>query len=167
MTVTTNSDCSAFVIQSEYFNNPSGITFLELEYKSNCASTPITIDITDLKDGITNNTLTLEAFNFYQDETSTKICDGVFYFKISTGKVILGAPITYIESYCLVVDCDLKCQVVEHYKNNKNEFVLELYEALKYATECDNCSCSTLCTFYNELKSLLKINNNDTNCGCQ
>lgn len=165
MTVTINADCTAITFTTTNLSGSANITALEVTSSKNC-STSTVVNITSQINTISNNSITLTAAQMLNNSTITKFCDGVYYLQLKITKFLENTTFEYTESECFLVNCNLKCKMIDVYLSDKtNTKVIYLYDALVYGTSCDECDCSAMCTIYNEL--LNQIGTNDsTDCGC-
>ncbi len=165
------TSCENLTIKSELLDISEGkvITEIVLKSKLNCSLTQSSVTLTSLKDTIVVDTLIIPATSFYNDVTKTVYCDGVYNFELSVTYQNGETDVLYkgIETKCVFVDCLTKCKVTQKYESSQNRNIIYYYFALITSNDCDNCTCTDLCSIYNELKLLL----NDTNttsegCGC-
>lgn len=167
MTVTINQTADTLTFSQSDLN--TSLATLGLTTKFNCASTSNVLNLASKIAGITNNSFTLTATEFY-GTTTAKFKDGIYNFVLVYTHPLNGATIVNTEKYCFVVDYDLKClyltKQVEEYDNS----IAKQYEALMLANTCDNCNCTLSCDIYNNLLSSLtnttNTTSNDSNCGC-
>jgi hypothetical protein len=65
---------------------------------------------------------------------------------------------------CGLIDCDLKCRVVDYIATNLESPVAIYYETLKYINDCTDCSCASGCLILAEIEAILN-NTKTTPCG--
>jgi len=171
MTATLNSDCSTLTLNTSSLELAEDKTFnsLTLKYRTSCASTETEVDISELIETIADNQIDVTSLLFYGNETSDSFCDGVYYFQLETNYTIDDETYLAADSVCVLVDCSLKCKVIDYFIATKDRKAHYLYYALKLGGECDSCYCTEMCSMYTELKLLLNDNSitfTDTDCGC-
>jgi len=172
MTITLNSDGSILTFTSTLLSSSEikTITGLKLKTKLNCSSTSTTIVLDDLIPDIENSSFDLSSIIYYDDETKTTYCDGIYYFEIEVTYNIAGEAIEEFigkESGCKFIDTVIKCDVLNYYSTTKDVTALFHYNALKYGGDCDACNCAELCSLYSELKTLIgNADNSSTDNGC-
>ena len=175
MIATLNSDCSTITLYSEALVAASGKTFVSLVLKSrlNCSLTETSVTLTSLIGSISNKTITIPATTFYNDLTKTTFCDGVYYFELEiTYNLTVGETITRYrvnDGACQLIDCQLKCKVLEYFIATKDKKAYYQYYALQQGNDCDSCYCTEMCSLYTELKNLLNDNSislTSDGCGC-
>jgi hypothetical protein len=174
MIATLNSDCSSLTLYSEALVAASGKTFVSLTLKSrlNCSLTETSVTVTSLIGSITNKTITIPSTTFYNDATKTTYCDGVYYFELEIVYDISSGGVTRYQvddGACKLIDCALKCAVLEYYLECKDRKAYYQYYALQQGNDCDSCYCTEMCSLYTELKNLLNDSNisvNSSGCGC-
>jgi hypothetical protein len=180
MTVTVNSDCSQITFTSTNFI--IGMNSLELRTKYNSAQTPTVFNLNYKISGIVSNSFTLSPTNYYYPSglpsgttAPTKFCDGIYYFEVystDTTNDVVPLILTATESSCTFVDCETKCKMAEKfpYNNKEDMYLIDMYyNAIKYATDCDSCNCSSAYDLYTDLRNMLNMTttiNHDTGCGC-
>ena len=169
------TDCESITISSDVSDySDNTITSIEITTVINCCdSTLQTYTITDFATPdsllVTNTTtdvleivLLPEFFN-----TTDVINDGVYSITIKTIK----NDLSFVEEKaCILVDCYIKCKIVDLIEEGDFESH-RLYEAIIMANECTgvDCDCATACNLYEQLINKLKISFNDANinnCGC-
>ena len=175
MIATLNSDCSTLTLYSEALVTAVGKSFSTLVLKSrlNCSLTETSVTLTSLIGSISNKTISIPATTFYNDSSKTKFCDGVYYFELEVvyNLDVLGTITAYQvdDGACKLIDCDLKCKVLEYYTATKDKTAYYEYYALQQGNDCDSCYCTEMCSLYTELKNLLNDNSISTSssgCGC-
>ena len=169
MTITLNSDGSILTFTSTLLESSEGktITQLELTAKLNCSSTPTVIVLDDLIEDVTNSSLPVPSIVYYDDETKTTYCDGIYYFELKV--TYNNGEIEYegTESKCMFIDVTTKCDLLTYYSDTKDMNALFYYNALLVGGDCDACNCAELCSLYSELKTLLgNGNTSSTDNGC-
>lgn len=173
MIATLNSDCSTLTLNSDALLEVSGKTFtsLLLKSRSNCSSTETSLNISSLIPEIENNEVSIPATAFYSDASKTNYCDGIYYFELEITYLIeeTGQAFQVNDGACKLVDCDLKCKVLEYYIETKDKKAYYQYYALQQGNDCDSCYCTEMCSLYTELKTLLNDNDisiGSNGCGC-
>lgn len=56
---------------------------------------------------------------------------------------------------CTLIDCNIKCRVLDFVSQNLDSPVGIYYETLKYINSCATCSCETGCKLWEEIKKIL------------
>lgn len=173
MIATLNSDCSILTLNSEALVEASGKSFTSLVLKSrlNCSLTETSVDVSSLIGSISDKEISIPATTFYNDATKTIYCDGVYYFELQTTfySASIGENFQINDSSCTLIDCTLKCKVLEYYIATKDKKVYYQYYALQQGGDCDSCYCTEMCSLYTELKNLINdsnISNTTSGCGC-
>jgi hypothetical protein len=171
MIATLNSDCTTLTLYSEALVTASGKTFNSLVLKSrlNCSLTETSVDVSSLIGSITSKTISIPATTFYNDATKTTYCDGVYYFELGINYTTSLGIYLVSDSACKLVDCVLKCKVLEYYTTTKDRKAWYQYYALQQGGDCDSCYCTEMCSLYTELKNLLNdssISIDTSGCGC-
>ena len=115
----------------------------------------IEIDLDDLNTVGNEYTLTPEDFS-----TVDALPDGVY--KVDLVKTVTSTGATTTETYCLLVDCVLKCTLVSKIAEDDKINYLALYKALTLANECNECRCDNAVALYECLINKLE----NTECGC-
>lgn len=172
MLAVQNTDCSMLTLTAEALSLADGKTFdsLVLRSKLNCSSTESSVDVSSLIDSIADNSIVVPATLFYSDENKDTFCDGVYYFQLDI-TYTTGSGVYLVEdSACILIDCSIKCDIIDAYTKTKDKSIWYLYTAITYGNSCDSCSCVEMCSLYTELKNLIYgdtyITNTDTGCGC-
>jgi hypothetical protein len=111
-----------------------------LETQSECVPTPPTATIT-------------EGVITYTAQSDT--CSNVYKFPAGVYSICIDG-----RCKCVLVDCDLGCEVLTHVKNCPDSFVINYYQALKLTEDC-NCNCQSMCDIYEILAEEL------TNTACK
>ncbi len=162
MTVTNNVDNDLLTITSDLIDAyvtalPSKPTTLVLIAKVNCETEFVfTLDDTNIDLG--NSEFTLLPADFNQD---TNFDNQVISFSLTETTISTGA--TEVQTYCLFVDKDLKCQVIDYIgttlTNNESTdniiLVQSLYSSLEDINDCSDCDCEDGCIIFEYLTSLL------------
>lgn len=168
MTVTPS--CANLTIQSSALSNTGGkvITSIVLKSKLNCSLTQTSVILNSLIGSVSNNTIVIPATTYYNNILKTIYCDGVYNFELVVGYTLSSAQYISTDTSCVFIDCETKCQVIKNYQETKDPKIIYYYYALTAASDCDNCTCTDMCSLYSEIKTLLNgttsITNN--NCGC-
>lgn len=133
----------------------------------NCEATDVTIDMEVLLDTLDGQTVTLNATDVYDNRTTFK--DGVYNFSFE----IYADGSTHAVTYCLFIGTTSNCKVTKLVLCQEDELLEYLWKALQYVNECDDCTCSTMCTVYEALQNridYLASKTTTTNvyndCGC-
>lgn len=171
MIATLNSDCSILTLESEALVTAVGKTFTSLTLKSrlNCSSTETSVVVSSLIGSISSKKINIPSTMFYNDSSKTKYCDGIYYFELVIGYTTVTNTYVVNDSACKLVDCDLKCSVLDYYTKTKDKKAYYQYYALLQGNDCDSCYCTEMCSLYTELKNLLNDNSISTDssgCGC-
>lgn len=172
MIATLNSDCSILTLTSEALVAALGKSFNSLVLKSrlNCSLTETSVDVSSLIGSISNKQVSIPATKFYNDSTKTTYCDGVYYFEFHiTYTLSSGNQYRVEDSACKVIDCTLKCKVLDYFIKTKDKKAYYIYYALQQSNDCDSCYCTESCSLYTELKNLLNdsnISSDSSGCGC-
>lgn len=171
MITSLNSDCSIITFNSDGLLQPEGTTIdsIALKYRSNCSSTETEVDLTDLIEDVADGALSVSSAIFYSDETKDVYCDGIYYFQLDIVYTNGDGTFQISDSACQLIDCTLKCKVLEYYTSTKDKNVWYYYTALTLGNSCDSCYCTEMCSLYTELKLLLNdnsINIDTSGCGC-
>ena len=170
MITTVSNDCSQLTFNSSSLELSEGKVFDSIKLKSrlNCSSTESTLDLDTLIDSIENNEIILNSTLFYNDETKTVFCDGVYYFQLEITYTIDSTTYIVTESQCKFIGCSTQCKALDYYIKTKDNNVWYFLYALTLDS-CDSCYCTELCSLYTELKLLINDNNtsnSDNGCGC-
>lgn len=153
--------------------NENDLGSLSLQYKYNCGTLSSSINLDDKLGDLINNTLTLNVSDIFPSKTIFD--DGVYYFKITAGSRTSGAgplptPGTFTLTGCVYIGTTSRCKALAKYKETNNEIIKQLIHGLDHVNDCDNCDCTTMCTIYDYLTTLLDTNTTTTNvyspCGC-
>ena len=97
----------------------------------------------------------------------------MYYFELEiTYNLTVGETITRYrvnDGACQLIDCQLKCKVLEYFIATKDKKAYYQYYALQQGNDCDSCYCTEMCSLYTELKNLLNDNSislTSDGCGC-
>ena len=167
MTYTIADQCASLRLESTIIDdfvtdNPSHDYSVNITFTKNC-STNFSFDIVigDIDDsGLIN-------FIEYLPEDlggTTSIPDGVYSVVITKTLDDLSEITT--EKECIVIDCELKCCVIDYLADNPSSDIMLYYTALTWAPNCGNCLCDEACTLYNLILDKLDENGSTTQCGC-
>lgn len=163
MTVTINSDATSLIVTSELLTTAAANLTLDRRY--GCLTTVLPVDVTGKVASVVNHSFNVSLANLYTT-VPAKIEDGIHYFNLQYEFSSGVGETTFIEeTFCLVVDYDLKCKLLK----SKDQLLLDKYQALFYNYDCDACLCTTACKIYNDLVVELNLNpipNGTTDCGC-
>ncbi len=162
MTVTNNVDNDLLTITSDLIDDyvtvlPSKPWTLALTVKVNC-ETEFTFTLDDSTIDLINSEFTLLPADFNQD---TVFDNQVISFSLLKTTVSTGA--TEVQTYCLFIDKDLKCQVIDFIgatisSNESTDDILlvqSLYSSLLNVNDCSDCDCEDGCIIFEYLTSLL------------
>lgn len=152
MTYTINSDCNIITLDSDYLIPTNQV--VNLFWSINCGSTLSKISISP-----SASMIQLDPSDLGGGDT---FVDGVYYFKISITDEDGG---TVEESLCKFVNCASSCLMLPVYKQTDSAAMIKqlAFEALLASSNCTSCSCTDLCSLYNNT-GLTTIDNDD--CGC-
>lgn len=152
MTYTINSDCTSISITSTYLS-PVNQT-VNLFWDKNCSGSLNKISI-----NTSASIIQLDPTDLSQADTFS---DGVYYFKLS---IIQEDGSTVEESLCRFINCQSSCLMLPTYKLIDHESIVKqlAFEALLASNLCTSCTCSDLCTLYNNTGLIPTINDD---CGC-
>ena len=148
MTITIGVDYENFIISSELLDawgeNDTPATLYVYEA---CSDTAVEIEMSeDVETG--SYDMLIDAALLGQ--SGTAIADGIYRLElVSTGDDIIT------EKYCLFIDNELKCNIVEYLADNLTSNIYHLYMVLANAETCVDCNCSNLCTIYDEIIRLI------------
>lgn len=103
------------------------------------------------------------------DLSLTTFDNGVYSFKITRTTDATGSK--EFESYCLFVDIDFTCDVVDNIAasvadQDKVIYTLGIFNLLKNIHTCEECSCSNALTLWNEINYELELEERTNDCGC-
>lgn len=161
-TVSINSDATELTISHPLLDVAYPLT-LVLMAEYSCTSTVLSISTAGVV--ISNNSFVINLLKFYGSDTlKARIDDGVYKFTLTFSypdDLIPEQDNSVSTTCCFVVDYLLKCIVL----NNNTPEVLDKYRSMFFATDCDDCDCTNLCTIYNDLLQTPTITN-ATDCGC-
>jgi len=138
MTTTIAEACASILIESDYFSPDNQSVTLNVTV--NCDKEYVDdIDVTD-----EDITLTPDFFD----------SDGVYYLVL---KFIQEDGTEVIESKCVLVNCNMACDMLDTAvaaSNGDCEALTRLlaYKALILAQNCTSCACSDLCALYKATK---------------
>jgi hypothetical protein len=167
MTTTVSLNYDSITFQSQYLNTSN--TGLDLTLSINCG-----VETTNMLDALiptinnTTNSITIPVASIIS--AASILTDGVYNIKLK-----IYTTDTNIEQACIYIGTTSRCKAVELYNKTtdlKLKLKLEtLLFALENATLCDTCSCTKMCTIYNELLTLINsttitTTNVSTDCGC-
>lgn len=165
MTYTITTDCASIVLTSdiitEYIDaNPVQDFTGVIEVTKNCDTAySFPLDINDLD--ILNKTFIITPSKVGGVD---KVPDGVYYIKITKTPNDLSSITT--EKSCVLVDCDLKCCIIDFLADNTDSNIMDLYLALTWLPNCGDCMCDEGCTLFNLIQDKLTEDGNTTKCGC-
>ena len=149
MTITTAVDYTTFSIESDLIDawvldNDIDVT---LNVYEACGDTPIEIVLSD--DNETGGAMVITIALL--EQTGAAIADGIYRLELVSddGEDIIT------EKYCLFIDNELKCNIVEYLATNLTSNIYHLYMVLSNAETCVDCNCSNLCTIYDEIVRLI------------
>lgn len=162
MTITVNADCTSIELESTLIDEFVGDYTLDFTITlTDCDSN--TYSYTVLEEDVTEgdpNVLTITPELIISDD-ATEFPDGVFTVTLTLDDS--GTLSTDVR--CMLVDCDLECQVFDYQAENLTSKIFMYYQALQLGENCDNCNCSGMCALYNKILDILgETTEND--CGC-
>lgn len=170
MIASLNSDCSVLTLANDLFANETvTIDSVMLRSRLNCSLTESTVDVSSLIESISNGQISIPATVFYNASTSTTYCDGIYYFQLDIEYTQSSNTYLATSSQCILIDCDLKCKVLDYYTKTKDSLAWQYYYALTIGGDCDSCYCTEMCSLYTELKLLINDNHTTSQsagCGC-
>ena len=173
MTITV-TNCSTIVLNT---TEVTGLTVddlvgLQLTHKFNCGSSAV-LDLTDSMDTIVTSDddgtyFTLTAAQYYDDETVEKFCEGIYYFQVTLMYSVDSTSYDYNGSICTLLDCEnyIKCKVKDYLIDTMDARPLYMLDAIELANECDTCTCTNMCSMYNDLLATINLNIDGTTSGC-
>jgi hypothetical protein len=135
---------------------------IEFAFSNTATSRKVTLTscdgtvIADRIDVATTTSFSMLASAF--NTSWTTVPSGVYKVSISS----VGSSTIEVDYTCLVALCEDYCDIVNTLTPDNYENILKM-AALKYAQDCPNCNCDSLCTIYS---SLTETDTNECNCGC-
>ena len=148
MTITIEDDYTSFAISSELLDiwGEDDIPATLYVYEG-CGDTAIEIEMSEDVEGESYDMIITPTL---LGQTGTAIADGIYRLElVSDGDDIIT------EKYCLFIDNELKCNIVEYLATNLTSNIYHLYMVLANAETCVDCNCSNLCTIYDEIVRLI------------
>ena len=144
LNVVPNSDATILTISHP--NLTTSVDLLTLEVAVDCANSLSPFNFISKVPSIVNNSFTVTVANIFPTNTPVRFPDGVYYWKI-TFKYPLGKDdYQYVSTKCMFIDYNIKCTI-----DIEDEEFMKKYKALQYATDCDSCTCTTLCNLFSSL----------------
>jgi len=143
ITIDHNS-CSQLDIRSDVVNyNEFNITIDKITVKAtyNCCEPPIEKVLSGVQEG----KITLLPSDF---EMTDGLQDGVYTVTVKTE---YSNQTIVTETACVLVDCDLKCHIVEKVAKDPFTDAHLTYYIIKEGAENCECSCEDMCELYRQL----------------
>ena len=103
------------------------------------------------------------------DLSLTTFDNGIYSFKFTKTTTATGSKA--FDSYCLFVDVDYTCDVVDNIAasvtdQDKVIYTLGIFNILKNIHSCEECNCTNALTLWNEINYELELETRDNDCGC-
>lgn len=167
MIVTYNSSDDQLEIESDFIQDIiDGDTGFQLDLSVTInGGTAITfedivigdIDVPNAQYELLPGDLNLDAFS-----------NGVYAFKLT--KILDNGSMSF-ESYCLFIDIDYTCQVIDNIAESVTDqdkviYTLGLFNLLKNINQCEECNCTNALTLWNEINYELDLETRTDDCGC-
>lgn len=94
--------------------------------------------------------------------------NGIYTIKLT--KTLTNGSKTH-ESYCLFINIDFTCKVVDNIaslvgNDDSIIYVLGLFNLLKNIDQCEECNCTNALTLWNEINYRLGLKTKTNDCGC-
>lgn len=161
MEILNYNECQGIVIQDQLLDdwiNAPVKPELTIAIKRNCTDL-VEIEMTGPLYSVPNDgvLLTPEQLGLSTDLVST----GIYTVTITSLVQDVGGQTS---TDCVLIDCDLKCRVLEYLAENLDSPVGIYYETLKYLNVCTKCTCESGCLLLAEIESILN-NTKTTPCG--
>lgn len=156
MTLTAASDCTYIQVESTLIDDfVSDQTNKTLSVIANNCSTDTTVEL-ELAD------LTVGSPNYYRitpsDLSQAAAIDDQLY-KITVKLEETGQD-TQLDTSCVLVSCELNCDIVDFYVANGNSMAHIYFEILKNGlNNCAECDCDDACKIWNGLQDILNGDN--------
>ncbi len=146
LTVTSNAD--ATILTFSHPNLATTADLLTVRMSVDCNSSLLTFNFLSKVPSINNTThsFTVAVADLFPTDTPTRFADGVYYFEMDFKYPVGKDDYQYETSVCMFIDYTLKCTI-----DLTDLDTLKKYKALQYATDCDSCTCATLCNLFNSL----------------
>lgn len=146
LNVTSNSDATILTISHP--NLATTADLLTLEMTVDCSGSPLSFNFLSKVPSINNTThsFTIVPVDIYPTDTPVRFPDGVYYWKLTFKYPVGKDDYQYVSTKCMFIDYVLKCNI-----DIEDEEFMKKYKALQYATDCDSCTCITLCTIFSSL----------------
>lgn len=105
----------------------------------------------------------------FADLNLTEFINGVYSFKFK--KVNDDSGSTEFESYCLFLDIDYTCDVIDNVAGMLTDteeviYSIGIFNLLKNIHLCEECACSNALALWTELNYRLGLTERDNDCGC-
>jgi len=160
MEILNYNECSGILITDQLLDdwvNAPVKPDLTITIKKNCTDL-IEIEMTELLYSVPNSgVLLLPADLGLTDAIPT----GIYTITLTEITDGVGGSTT---TDCALIDCDLKCRVLEYLAENLTSPVGIYYETLKYLNTCSHCTCANGCILLAEIEAIL-TNTKTTPCG--
>ena len=103
------------------------------------------------------------------DLNLTEFINGVYSFKFA--KVNDDSGSTEYESYCLFLDIDYTCEVIDNVAGMLTEtdeviYSIGIFNLLKNIHLCEECACTNALALWTELNYRLGLTERTDDCGC-
>jgi hypothetical protein len=121
------------------------------------------ITLNDIDEG--NARFDIEA----SDLNLTEFISGVYSFKFKKVNDTTGS--TEFESYCLFLDIDFTCDVIDNIAGMLTDtdeviYTIGIFNLLKNIHQCEECACSNALALWNEINYRLGLTEKTNDCGC-
>lgn len=105
----------------------------------------------------------------FADLNLTEFINGVYSFKLK--KVNNDTSSTMFESYCLFLDIDYTCDIIDNIAGMLTDteeviYSIGIFNLLKNIHQCEECACSNALALWNELNYRLGLTERTNDCGC-
>ena len=105
----------------------------------------------------------------FADLNLTEFINGVYSFKFK--KVNDDTGSTEFESYCLFLDIDYTCEIIDNIAGMLTDteeviYSIGIFNLLKNIHLCEECACSNALALWTELNYRLGLTERTDDCGC-
>ena len=105
----------------------------------------------------------------FADLNLTEFINGVYSFKFA--KVNDTTSSTTFESYCLFLDIDYTCEIIDNVAGMLTDteeviYSIGIFNLLKNIHLCEECACSNALALWTELNYRLGLTERTDDCGC-
>ncbi len=105
----------------------------------------------------------------FADLNLTAFTNGVYSFKFA--KVNDTTSSTTFESYCLFLDIDYTCDVIDNIATMLTDteeviYTIGVFNLLKNIHQCEECACSNALALWTEINYRLGLTEKTDDCGC-